>query len=128
MKKSILILSFLFILIGCTSHGTKLEIGKGELYYTDNVTAEEAQKTGDFLLELGYLSTEKQTSFQLDRDKDVYKIRMVVKDEFLKGDTSLDYSFIAMGTLASSRLFGGKTVQVDLCNEYLEVKRSIVSN
>ncbi len=127
MKKLLQLFILILLFSSCSSHGTKLEFGKGELYYTDKVTAVEAQKTGDFLKELGYLSDDRQTSFQLDKEDEVYKIRMVVKDEFLEGDTSLDYSFMAMGALASIQVFDGNTVHVDLCNDKLEVKRTVKS-
>lgn len=112
-------------LVACNDYGTKKTFGKGELYYTENVTETEADSVGAFLNEMGYLNDEKETSIQLDKVGETYKIRLVVGEQYQEKDSSLDISFKALGFMASQQVFDGKDVEVDLCDDQLKTKRTI---
>ena len=59
------------------------DFGNGELYYTDNVTSEEVDNLGNYLLEVGYFSeTGNGISAKLDRQYNVYIISFVIKEEY----------------------------------------------
>lgn len=126
MKRILIIMAVVAtFLAACNSYGTKKTFGKGDLYYTENVTEAEADSAGKFLEENGYLSDEKETSIQLDKVDGVYKIRLVVNEQYQEKDSSLDYSFRALGMLASMKVFDNEPVEVELCDALLKPKRTI---
>lgn len=126
IKKGLLLFAVaLMFFASCTNYGTKKTFGKGDLYYTENITEAQADKAGAFLKEMGYLSDDKETSIQLDRVDSTYKLRLVVGEEYQEKDTSLDFSFKALGFLASISVFDSKPVEVDLCDETLNTKRTL---
>src|SRR5690606_33706116 len=113
MKKINLVLAFvaLITITSCQNYGTKITFGKGDLYYTENITKVQADSAGSFLQEMGYLSEEKNTSIQLDKMDSTYKLRLVVAEQYQEKDSSLDYSFKALGALASVRVFKSAPVE-----------------
>lgn len=126
IKKGLLLLAITAtFLAACNNYGKKKTFGKGELYYTESITEDEADKAGSFLKEMGYLSDEKETSIQIDKADSIYKIRLVVGKEFQETDTTLDFSFKALGFLASTTVFNGKPVEIDLCDNTLTTKRTL---
>ena len=126
MKKVFMIMAVAsMFLVACNDYGKKKTFGKGDLYYTENITEVEADSAGAFLQEMGYLSDEKETSIQLDTAGDTYKLRLVVGEQYQEKDSSLDYSFQALGFMASQRVFDGKPVEIDLCDDGLKTKRTL---
>ncbi len=126
MKKTFIIMAIVALFLSaCNDYGTKKTFGKGELYYTEKVTETEADSVGVFLEEMGYLGDDKETSIQVDRVGETYKIRLVVQEQYQEKDSSLDISFKALAFMASHQVFDGKTVEIDLCDATLETKRTI---
>lgn len=126
MRKLLIVVAIAaMFMVACNNYGKKKAFGQGDLYYTENITEAEADSAGKFLKDMGYLSDDKETSIQLDKTDSVYKIRLVVQEQFQEKDSSLDFSFSALGTMASLRVFDGKPVEVELCDERLNTKRTI---
>jgi len=126
IKKGLILLAIVAtFLAACNNYGKKKTFGKGSLYYTENITEEQADKAGAFLKEMGYLSDDKETSIQLDKVDSTYRIRLVVSEEYQEKDTSLDFSFKALGFLASISVFDSKPIEVDLCDGRLNTKRTL---
>jgi hypothetical protein len=125
MRRVFIIMAVIAVFfVACTNYGTKKTYGKGELYYTENITEAEADSVGAFLSEIGYLNDETGVTVQVDKVDTVYKLRFVVKEEYHTND-SLDFFFKIYGNMASERVFGGKTVEVDLCDNLLKPQRTI---
>jgi hypothetical protein len=126
MKKVFMIMAVAsMFLVACNDYGKKKTFGKGDLYYTENITESEADSALEFFKEMKYLSDDKSTSMQIDKQNGIYKIRLVVGDEYQNTDTSLDNQFKLVSTLASMKVFDGKPVEVDLCDDQLETKRTL---
>ena len=91
MKYFIGITFISLFLVSCTNYGEKLSYGKNELYYTKNVTKDDATKLGNYLKEQKFFTDDDRTiSVQLDKTKDTFLFRMVVLDSALN-----DKNFIA---------------------------------
>ncbi len=126
IKKGLLLLAIVAtFLAACNNYGKKKTFGKSSLYYTENITEEQADKAGVFFKDMGYLSEANESNIQLDKVDSTYKIRLVVDKEFQEKDTSLDFSFKALGFLASISVFDGKPIEVDLCDGRLNTKRTL---
>lgn len=126
MKKVFMAMAAVALLItACNNYGKKKSFGKADLYYTENITEAEADSTGAFLEEMGYFGDEKELSVQVDKVDSTYKLRFVVLETYQTTDSSLDNNFKLIATLASYRVFDGKKVEVDFCDDELKTKRTI---
>lgn len=114
-----------FFLVSCSDYGKKLSYGKSELFYTKNVTKEDATKLGDYLKEQRFfIDDEKTISIQLDKLKDTFLFRMVVLDSALN-----DKNFIANANAfpadLSEHVFDKKPVVFHLCDNRFNVEKVI---
>ena len=120
MKK---ILSFIAIAIFFTScsifspYGKKVTINdKLEIYIKgDSTTEADAKKLGTYLAET-WKETTNQKSFQLKKESNDYQVRMVVDEEKIKTDSTLDVSFMALRMLIEEQVFKGSKVKLILTN------------
>lgn len=116
----------MLMLSGCgQGYGKLLEFNKGQLYYTPNVTAAEADKLGQYLVSCSFFDGNEK-SVQLNKSGDTYEFRMVVK----KGmQEDADYVALCKQMCAelSSEVFSGAKVDIHLCDERLETLRVVVA-
>ena len=119
---SLALVSILFS--SCSDFGTKLKYGKGELYYTKNVTEAQASKLGTYLKEQQFFTDERKISVQLDKSSDTFLFRMVVLDSFLNNPGYLDMARTFTGEL-SENVFEKKPVVIHFCDNKLKTERVI---
>lgn len=109
--------------LGCRQKDTKLEINGGELFYTANVTADEAQALGDYLVESTFFDGRRK-SVQLDKPGSTYQFRLVVKQEFRN-----DKAYLKLGKLfaeeLSANVFNDEPVEIHICDEHFKTIRVI---
>lgn len=130
MKKIIgVVLMFLLILSGCSGadYGTKLTFAENnDLYYTENVTAEEAQALGDYLVEQTFFTSGGNgITIQLNKATDIYEFRMVVIENAEKDQDTLDSMKLFANEL-SQDVFGGKSLNIHLCDDTLTTLAVVV--
>jgi hypothetical protein len=127
---SILIVAVLFSLIvtGCSNYGTKLTYNKtNDLYYTGNVTKEEAQSLGDYLVEQEFFANDENArSVQLDKSGSTYQFRMVVKKGLEQDQSTINTAKIFAAELSKS-VFNGKTVDIHFCDDSLKTLKVVVA-
>ncbi|MFH0895787.1 MAG: hypothetical protein V2A54_15235 [Bacteroidota bacterium] len=129
MKKIYSILALAIIAVtfaACTNYGTKIEFGKSEVFYTDNVTKEEGQKLGDFLQETEYFTGE-GASVQLDKEGEKYLVRFVVKEGIDK-DESYVKKMASYLTTIQTHLFPEKPLEGHLCDSKFKTLRTVKPN
>ena len=113
-----------FGMTSCTgSYGKKLEFNKGELYYTSNVTEEEAKKLGNFLVKEEFFNGDKK-SVQLDKANGTYEFRMVTQ-KGKENDPQMADLAKAFAQQMSKDLFGGAETVVHLCDENLKTLKVV---
>jgi hypothetical protein len=123
--KNILILTVLIIVAqSCNSFYSKKKFGKGELFYTTNVSIDDVIKTGNFLYEMNYFNKNQKNSILLDKSQDTFFIQIVV-DKLYHADTSNDFAFRSLAHMAELSIFSGKKCFVELTDRSLNVKRRI---
>jgi hypothetical protein len=110
--------------VGCEPYGKKVKINDQlEVYAKRDATEDEAKKLGDFLQTLDS-ENKNEKSFQLEKDKDVYTIRMVIPEEALKNN-ELEGSFQALQLLIKDSVFPGKTVKLILADDQFKNRKAI---
>lgn len=109
-------------MIGC--YGDRVEFNKGEVYYKDGGTKEDAEKLGQYLVELKFFDGVEKSVQLIKRDgRDV--VRFVIQDEYLD-QPETETSFQAIAFLLSEDVFDGDPVDVDLTDDTFETKKTIV--
>jgi hypothetical protein len=121
---TILLLFFTILFVSCNEYGEKIKINDNmEVYIKgDSVTEADARKFGNYL-DSTYKDLNNKKSFQITKDSGQYVIRMVVDEEKLKNDSSLDISFVALQFLFESQVFTGSGVKLILTdNRFKDIK------
>ena len=107
--------SLAFALTSCDNWGEKLTFNGGDLYYTENVTKDDADKLGNWLVENEFFDG-KEKSVQLDKKEGSYHVRMVVGEEF-REDEVYKAQVGVFATLIETSVFKGNNVEIHMCDE-----------
>lgn len=117
------IVTLLVVGLACNQYGEKLEYNGGEVYYTDNVTKQEAQKLGEYLVKENFFDGKPKT-VQLDKSGSTYQFRMVVQKEKQNDEATANIMKLFAGQI-SSDVFDNAPVEMHICNEKLETLKVI---
>lgn len=118
------LLLFFLPLVSCTNHGEKLSFNNGDLYFTNLVTFEEADRLGSFLVENRFFDGN-QKSAQLTKENNRYQFRMVVKEKFIN-DLSAELNAIDFANILSAEVFEGAFVEIHFCDESFNTLKLIL--
>ena len=118
------LLLFFLPLVSCTNHGEKLSFNNGDLYFTNLVTFEEADRLGNFLVENRFFDGN-QKSAQLTKENNRYQFRMVVKEKFIN-DLSAELNAIDFANILSAEVFEGAFVEIHFCDESFNTLKVIL--
>jgi hypothetical protein len=130
---SILIFTMLFsvMLSSCSGedYGTKINFGENnELYYTENVTLEESQALGDYLVKGEFFAADdNKRTVQLNKTGSTYEFRMVVKEGLDKDQATIDVMETVAADL-SANVFNDEVVDVHLCDDTLKTLRVVMQD
>ncbi|MDB5192694.1 MAG: hypothetical protein JWQ96_2257 [Segetibacter sp.] len=127
MRKTILaalIITATTLFASCTNYGKKVKINDHlEVYIKKDATEEEGKKLGEYLQSLD-TENKNQKSIQLQKENDLFTVRLVVPDDALK-NTELESSFQALQMLIKENVFPGKTVRLILSDDKFSDKRTV---
>ncbi len=126
MKKYFFILPVFLILTlisGCNNYGTEKTFDGVELYHTDKVTAAEADKLGQYLVDQKFADGSGK-SVQLTKSGNVYQFRFVVKDGIDK-DAAYAKTIKFFGSMLSAQVFDGAPAEVQLCDDHFTTLKTI---
>lgn len=126
MKKSV---TFLIViaavvalwLLSRSDYGEKLEFNSTDVYFTEYVSKEEAQRLGEYLVETSFADG-LEKSIQLSKRDSTYLFRMVVK-EGVTLDSANDLTFEAMAIALSWKVFDRAPVELEACNNSFKTLR-----
>ena len=109
--------------------GTKLIFTEVyDLFYTENVTAEEAQALGDYLVQQNFFVNDGGgISIQLDKTGDIYEFRMVINEGVENDQDSINSMKIFAYDL-SQDVFNGENLNIHLCDDTLETLLVVLPN
>ena len=115
----LLVLSSSFFLVSCNDYGKKVKISdKTEIYIKKDATEDEAKKLGAYIESLSKENNDK--SFQLSKENGDYTVRMVINQDELKKDPSLEQSFMALRFLFNDKVFTGSKVKMILTDDHFK--------
>ncbi len=92
----------------------KLAFGKSELYYTDPVTADEAHRVGDQLLQ--FFGDDSAASVHLGREQGIYQLRFVVNAARVN-EQDVFRAFVELTSDIATQSLGGQPVLMHLCDD-----------
>jgi hypothetical protein len=95
------------------------------LFYTSSIKKEEAQKLGDFLVELEFF-TEDPMSLQIDKINDIYTIKLPIKKDAEKDEEFVE-SLQQVALSIAENIFDDELVEIHLCNDTFETLSAISS-
>ncbi len=88
------------------------------VFYTKNVTGEEAKNLANYLKSSGFTDGTPKT-IQLDKQDGIFLFRMIAKEGVEKDESNLTI-LKSYGEMISKNAFNGAPVKVHLCNDALE--------
>lgn len=112
-------IAFLFVIIfftSCSGLGEKVEESNVEVYYTKNVSKEDATKVASFLNKMVNTAGNVKQTTQLDKKDAAYILKMVVIENFEKDEQSVMTAKTISHKL-SEEVFGGKAVRFWACHD-----------
>lgn len=120
LKKITFVLFAAIALLACnllSPYGKKVTINNTlEIYIKgDSTTEADAKKLGNYLAET-WKDLDNKKSFQLIKENGTYVVKMVVDEEKVKSDATLDVSFMALRMLIAEEVFKGSAVKLVLTN------------
>jgi hypothetical protein len=105
--------------------GKRIDFGGGqEVFYGQGATEADARALGAYLREAGVFDGRRPMSFQVSRDGNRVAVSIIVADKELN-DPDAERDFREFGQEVSQRAFGGRPVEVRLCDERFTVKKRI---
>ena len=119
MKKRIIAISILtasLLFSFCSGYGKKIEFNNTDVYYTSDVTENDARKLGDFLVRSKFADG-KEKSIQLAKNKERnhFIFRMVTNEEAAK-NKAYEELFRAVAIQISDSVFNKQPVDFHVCN------------
>ena len=127
MKKisSLLLLTSVLIIAGCTNYGKKATHGHIEFYYKDGISAEQAQRAADLFYSIDSAGNNSKTekSVQLIKVNDTVCFRMVVDEK--KAKEMSDDIFNAIGSIFSDSVFNHAPVKLELTDNTFNTIRIV---
>ncbi len=127
MKARIIAILVLFAITftSCNTYGTKLKYQKTEVYYTDKVEKEEAEKLGEFLVSSEFAGGNGK-SVQLTKDEETgnYVFRMVTTKEAAESK-SYETIFKLFTKQISDSVFNQSPVDFHVCNNTFKTLKVI---
>jgi hypothetical protein len=90
--------------------------GKGELYYTEPVTAAEAKAVGELLTQRGFFNFDKATSVYIGQEDGAYQLKFVI-DPSRAADPEVKAVFLELSRGIDAEALGGRPVVLHLCDE-----------
>jgi hypothetical protein len=94
----------------------RLPFLRGELYYTDPITVDEATQVGEQLVKTETFRDDRDTSVHLSREEGAYQLRFVVDPSRASDSKTLDVFSELTGAIAKQAL-GGQPIVVHLCDD-----------
>jgi len=124
-KGSIVALSFIFLLAGCSNYGKEYKLDKKHnVYYKgDGVDEATAKKLANYLKEQSYFQDDITASVQLVKTKDTFDVNFVVDPS--KIDSEKEKGFVTFGGYISKNVFDGAPVVINLTNDKLETIKNV---
>jgi hypothetical protein len=101
-----------------------LPFGQGELYYGEQVTADEARSVGQYLVAQEYFSDDHPSTVQLHRDRDRYRLQFVIDPQYAERPLTI-MQFGLLGGRIARDVLGGERLEVALADDRLNPIRTV---
>ncbi|MDP6546640.1 MAG: LysM peptidoglycan-binding domain-containing protein [Phycisphaerae bacterium] len=125
----ILLVIFAVVLVGSggvlfDNYGQRLEFNAGELYYTSEVTEEEARSLGRYLVSADFFDNTPRSA-QITRSGAVYGFRFIVATGDVQRDILLEIAAAQLANELSANVFNNAPVEIHICDESFQTLKRI---
>lgn len=103
--------------------GKRLGVNGSDLYYTSAVTTAEAKRLTKHLID-SHAFDGSQGTFQLDKAGKRYQFKLIVQKGG-ENDEQTIFASNALGMRLSGAVFGGKVVEIHLCDQNFDTLRVV---
>jgi hypothetical protein len=103
--------------------GTRLDLNDSDLYYTSSVTTAEAKRLRKYLID-SHAFDGSQGTFQLNKAGSRYQFKLIVQ-KGAENDQQTIFASNALGMRLSGAVFGGKVVEIHLCDQNFHTLRVV---
>lgn len=123
--KILLLFISLLLILACSGYGKKLEFNKTEVYYTEKVIKEEAQKLGKFLVRSEFANgNEKSVQLTKNKETNHYVFRMVTNPDAAK-NKAYEILFKAVAIQISDSVFNKSPVDFHVCSNTFKTLKEL---
>jgi hypothetical protein len=112
-----------FKLIRTVPLSALMMFGKGELYYSEPVTATEAHAIGELIRESGFFNNDNSSSAHVCQEDGTYQLKFVINPSIIN-DTETKSVLIKLCRGIAAEALGSRPVVLHLCDENLRTHRS----
>lgn len=125
MKKFFHYVILMLFIIACNSYGEKLTFKGTDVYYTESISKDEAEKLGNYLVSSKFADG-KEKSVQITKDETSgnFVFRMVTKPEAAK-DSTYNFIFKFMAMQLSDSVFNKAKVDFHVCDNTFKTLKVI---
>lgn len=106
--------------------GKRLLFGKDQLFYTESIEKDIAEKLGNFLVENGFFKGEGLQA-QITQKGETYQFKYVIMQGYEK-DNEYHNTVAVFAELISGLVLSGQKVEIHLCNDFFETLKVIPEN
>jgi len=100
-------------------------INGDEIYYTDNIKKDEADKLGEYLKKEGlFVQDNKTISIKIDNKENAYIVSIIVNKESVESPDTSEYAKF-LGKTLSTEVFSNSKVQIILCDDRFNSLKTI---
>ena len=103
---------------------SKLAYGKAEIHFGDGASEADARRVGGYLEQIG-VAHKNEFSVHLARQDKILLVKFVITSKEAREDPRTAAAYQDLANKLSSEVFEAAPVQIQLCNEYLMVKKKI---
>lgn len=97
-----------------------LDYNSNHLFYTNAITESQAKELQDYLKAEQYFTSSSEIDIKIDKEKDLYLLSLVVKDDYLNNQEFIDAMKVFSKEL-SQNVFENNKVRINLCNDRFKV-------
>lgn len=97
-----------------------LDYNNNHLFYTNAITESQAKELQDYLKAEKYFTSTSEIDIKIDKEKDLYLLSLVVKDEYLDSQEFIN-AMKAFSKELSQNVFENNKVRINFCNDRFKV-------
>ncbi len=106
---------------------SRLSFKQGELYYSEPVTRDEADRVGEYLVKQNIFTDEQESTVLLNQEQGQYQLRFVISPEYVEAP-AMAIQFGALGRQIATDVLDGNPVEVGFIDNLFKLIKVVPSS